>query len=100
MGCGDSQLTEKLITNYFKLIVQEERVINIIALYADAVKLACSGSSVLKELKVMAERGTKIFICTTCLNHYDIASELQVGQKATMMDIIDIQYNADKIIML
>ena len=43
------------------------------SMYNGGVKLACTGSSSLDDLRALAEAGVEIMSCGTCLNHYGLA---------------------------
>lgn len=100
MGSGDKKLSIKLISNYFKLIIEENRLPSFIVFYNEGVKLLGKESPITENLKKLEDMGVKLIACTTCLEYYDILSEMTVGIKATMMDIITLQSKADKVINL
>ncbi|GAB4284241.1 MAG: hypothetical protein Kow0068_09250 [Marinilabiliales bacterium] len=100
MGEGHAELTEKLITNYFKLLVDEKYNVDYICFYADGVKLVCENSPVLDYLNKLQDSGVKLIACKTCLNYYGLLDKIKTGIAGTMIDIMDIQYNVDKVITL
>ncbi len=100
MGSGDQVLGLKLVKNYLKLTNEEKNPPRVIAFYNEGVKLVCEGSSVLEELKALEKRGIKLVICKTCLNHFDLMDKVAVGIHGTMMDIIELQKVAEKVINL
>ncbi len=100
MGEGDKELGTKLITNYLKLLSEEEEAPKFIAFYNSGVRMICSGSTALEPLKTMESKGVKLLACKTCLNHFELLNEVQVGTAGTMMDIIELQKMADKVITL
>lgn len=100
MGSGDDALSLILVKNYFKLINEERYVPQVIAFYNAGIKLVCEGSSVLEELKALEARGVKLMVCKTCLNHFQLSEKQQLGIAGTMMDIIEIQKVATKVITL
>ncbi|MCU4164587.1 sulfurtransferase-like selenium metabolism protein YedF [Carboxylicivirga caseinilyticus] len=100
MGEGDEELGLKLIGNYLRILDEDSRLPSFIALYNSGVKLITKDSPVIEQMKKLEERGVKIIACGTCLNFYGISDEIQAGIKGTMMDIITLQTNADKVINL
>ncbi len=100
MGDGDEELGLKLMANYLRLLDEDSRLPSFIALYNSGVKLIAKDSPVIEQMKKLEERGVKIIACGTCLNYYNIADDIQAGIKGTMMDIITLQTNADKVINL
>ena len=100
MGRGSEDLGLVLVANYLNLLSQEENLPRFIAFYNGGVKLVCSKSPVIDILKNMEAKGVKLIACKTCLSHFAIADKMEVGMAATMMDIIDLQKKADKVINL
>jgi intracellular sulfur oxidation DsrE/DsrF family protein len=64
----------------------------------NGVKLTVSGAEVLDELKKLADSGIHILVCGTCLTHFDILEEKQVGETTNMLDIVTAMQLADKVI--
>ena len=52
----------------------------------------------MEDLKVLAQNGTEILTCGTCLNHYGLADKLAVGSVTNMYGIADTMANAGKVI--
>jgi len=100
MGSGDKALASVLIKNYLKLIGEEHKLPRVIVFYNEGVKLVCKGSPVLSELQALEAKGLKLVACKTCLKHFELMDALQVGIAGTMMDIIELQKVADKVITL
>ena len=100
MGAGDEELGLILIKNYLKLICEETKKPNFIVFYNEGVKLICQNSLVLDELKLLQNLGVKLIACKTCLNHFNLLNNIEVGVAGTMMDIIEIQKVATKVITL
>jgi hypothetical protein len=100
MGVGDQELRHKLIKTYFTLLNENDYLPSVIAFYTDGVKLLVSGSPVLDVLASLEEKRVRLIACGTCLNHYGLAGDLQVGIQGGMTDIIEAQWRADKVITL
>jgi len=100
MGIGNTALTHKLVNTYLNMLDLGDILPKAICFYAEGVKLACDGSPVLDELHSLADKGVQLIICTTCLNHYKILDELQVGTAGGMKDIVEAQWDADKVITI
>lgn len=100
MGGSDELLGLKLISNYFRLSLEDNRLPKIIVFYNGGVKLICEGSPVIEILKVAEAQGIKLLACKTCLEHYGLLDKVEVGMGGTMMDIITLQSNASKVITL
>jgi len=100
MGQTDAQLTHKLIKSFLNMLDLGEKQPTAICFYAEGVKLTVNGSPVLEELQSLAEKGVSLIVCTTCLNHFSLLDDLQVGIAGGMKDIVDAQWSAGKVITL
>ena len=100
MGGGDEQLSLVLLNNYLRLLNEEEELPRVIVFYNAGVKLICKGSPVLEALNALQERGVRLLACKTCLNHFKLMEQMETGIGGTMMDIIELQKVADKVISL
>lgn len=100
MGRGSEELGVVLVTNYLKLLSQEDNLPHFIAFYNSGIKLVCTKSPVIDILKNIEAKGVKLIACKTCLNHFGLSEKMEVGMAASMMDIIDLQKKADKVINL
>lgn len=100
MGTGDEALGLQLMTNYLSLINEENEMPRFIAFYNSGVKLICKDSPVIEITKAMEKKGVKLIACKTCLQHFDLMDKMEVGIPGTMMDIVELQKMADKVISL
>ncbi len=100
MGAGDQALQHKLLLKYLTLLVESGILTAAICLYADGVKLAVSGSPVLEGLHDLEQKGVRIILCSTCLEHYNLADQVLVGVVGSMADIIEAQFRAEKVISI
>lgn len=100
MGEGSEELGRTLLTNYFTIRNNDNNLPKIIVLFNSAVKLIVEESPVISILKDIEAKGVKIIACKTCLSFFDLLDKLEVGTPGTMVDIISLQDEADKIITL
>jgi len=100
MGHGDSTLGRQLITNYLNLLKAEKQPPKFIAFYNSGVKLLCAEGEILEHCKELETKGVKLMACKTCLHHFGMADKLKTGIMATMVDIMELQKMADKVITL
>jgi selenium metabolism protein YedF len=98
VGKGDIELQHKLMKAYLKLLIEHDLLPGAICFYTDGVKLAVEGSPVIDELKSLEEKGARLMLCGTCLNHYGLVDKVQVGIVGGMTDIIEAQWRAEKVI--
>jgi len=100
MGQADQELQTQLIQTYLRTINEAPSKPTEICFYAEGVFLVVEGSPVLPMLQVLADKGIRLTVCTTCLNYYNLLDQVAVGNKATMVDIVQAQMGADKVITL
>jgi intracellular sulfur oxidation DsrE/DsrF family protein len=100
MGQADPELQLKLIRNYLGILESTEAIPSSICFYGEGVRLVTEGSSVLGELQALEKRGAQLIVCTTCLNYFELTDKVRVGNIATMKDIVEAQWQADKVITL
>ncbi len=100
MGQGDPELGKLLLKNYLNLLAEEEEPPRVIAFYNSGVKLICSESPMLSELATLERMGVRLLACKTCLKHFELMDKMETGIAGTMMDIIELQKVADKVINL
>lgn len=98
MGSGDDELGAVLMKGFVFALTQLDELPATVLMYNSGVKLACAGSSSLDDLRALAEAGVEIMSCGTCLNHYGLAEQLEVGEATNMYVIVDKQANARGII--
>ena len=100
MGDAEPELQLKLITTYFKLLDENNILPGAICFYTDGVRLVVPGSPVLDTLKALEAKGVRLVLCSTCLNYFGLADQVQVGIVGGMTDILEAQLQADKVISI
>jgi intracellular sulfur oxidation DsrE/DsrF family protein len=100
MGKADVELQQKLIGIFLSLIDENSYLPAAICFYTEGVKLVVEGSPILVHLKSLEARGVRLIVCQTCLNYYHLAEKVQVGIVGGMADILEAQWQADKVITL
>lgn len=98
MGTGDDELGTRLMISFFRTLVLLEPAPSSVVLYNAGVKLAMERSPVHEHIKELIEKGTGIYLCTTCINHFGIKDRLPVGSFSDMYQILNILKDADHII--
>ncbi len=68
--------------------------------YTDGVKLACSGSPVIDQLRHLESRGVERILCKTCLDYFGLEDQVAVGIVSGMPDMIEAMDKAGKVISL
>lgn len=100
MGHGDDDLGDILLQNYLNLLLQEKMLPDVIALYNSGVQLVSANSHVAHLMKNMESQGVQIIACKTCINHFNLKDKQVVGKAGSMLDIVTLQNEADKVITL
>ena len=100
MGAGDVELGKKLLENYLRQRNNEGRLPSVICFYNSGVQLLATEGEILNILKQIESEGVKLLACKTCLDHFGLTDKLQAGIAGSMIDIITLQDNADKIIAI
>lgn len=100
MGQGDPELSQKLLTTWLTLQLENDQLPGAICFYTEGVKLVVEGSPFLELLRRIEAQGVHLVVCTTCLKHYGLFEQLAVGTVGGMGDIISAQAAAEKVITL
>lgn len=99
-GEGDPDLGDILIKGYFYTLSELDVVPKAIIFLNSGVKLTSEGSKVLKDLKILESKGVEILSCGTCLDFYELTSQLSVGGVSNMFTIVEHMNNSKKVIKL
>lgn len=100
MGFGDDVLGLKLMVNFVRTLKEMGPDLWRLIFVNNGVKLTIGGSPVLEDLRRYENGGLKILVCGTCLEHFDLLAQKQVGETTNMLDIITAMQLADKVISL
>ena len=87
-----------LIKAFIFALSQQDKIPEKILFYNGGVKLTTENDASIDDLKSMAERGTRIYSCGTCLSFYGLTEQLKVGEVTNMYDIVDMQMKAARIL--
>jgi selenium metabolism protein YedF len=100
LGSGDDELGGKLMVSYIKTIKEMGSELWQLIFVNSAVKLTIASSPVLSELQEYEKSGVIIFACGTCLEHFGLTAEKQVGGSTNMLDIVTATQLADKVVTI
>jgi selenium metabolism protein YedF len=100
MGYGDDALGLKLMISYIKTLKEMGPELWRLVFVNNGVKLTIEGSEVLPVLKEYEQQGLHILVCGTCLTHFDLLDQKQVGETTNMLDIVTAMQLADKVISI
>jgi selenium metabolism protein YedF len=100
-GFGDDELGLKLMVNFIKTLKEMGPELWRLVFINNGVKLTVAGSEILPVLKEYEEHdGVTILVCGTCLTHFNLLDQKQVGETTNMLDIVTAMQLADKVISL
>ncbi len=98
VGTGDDVLGKKLMQNLISVLPELGDDLWRIILLNGGVKLAIEGSPVLERLQDLENKGVSILVCGTCLDHFKILENKQVGETTNMLDVVTSMQLADKVL--
>ena len=98
MGSGPAALCDKILSSYLNTLAEGEFLPQALLFYTEGVKLCCQGSPVLPQLKTLAEKGVRFILCRTCLDYYGLLDAVCVGEIGNMLQIVEAQAAANKVI--
>lgn len=98
MGHGDDELGEKLMLSFLKTLKEMGDELWRLVFVNNGVKLTIKGSKVLPVIQEHEKIGIHILVCGTCLTHFDLLDQKQVGETTNMLDIVTAMQLADKVI--
>lgn len=98
LGIGDDELGAKLMFNFIATLPELGESLWRIIMVNSAVKLATENNKCLEKLKEMEAAGVSILVCGTCLDHFNLLKNKQVGQTTNMLDVVTSLQLASKVI--
>ena len=98
VGYGDDELGSKLMISFIKTLKEMGPELWRLVFVNNGVKLTIKGSEVLPVLKEYEKEGLQILVCGTCLDHFDLLDQKQVGETTNMLDIVTAMQLSDKVI--
>jgi selenium metabolism protein YedF len=98
IGFGDDELGIKLMISFVKTLKEMGSELWRLVFVNNGVKLTITGAEVLEDIRSLADNGVHILVCGTCLMHFNILEDKQVGETTNMLDIVTAMQLADKVI--
>ena len=98
MGSGDDALGRKLMISFINTLAEMGTDLWRLVLVNNGVKLTVEGSPVLETLQSYEKQNISIWVCGTCLSHFDLLDDKQVGETTNMLDIVTAMQLATKVI--
>jgi selenium metabolism protein YedF len=100
MGHGDEGLGMVLMRSYLHTLTEVEPRADTIVFFNNGVLLGTEGSAALDDLRAIAARGTQLLFCGTCVNAFELADEMAVGEISNMWAISEAMLRAASVINL
>ena len=101
VGEGDAQLGYNLMKMAIYTLTQAEVPPMNLLFMNSGVKLLCGDEAqIIDSVKELMDKGTDVLVCGTCLNFYEIAEDLKVGEVSNMYDILERMHESAKVITL
>lgn len=100
LGEGDDVLGKKLMISYIDTLSEEDKVPKAIIFLNSGVKLVTEGSKIIEGIKLLEEKGVKIFVSKMSLDSYGLQDKLLVGNMVDMSSIVTMMNSSDDLIKL
>lgn len=100
MGHGDDVLGRKLMASFLKTLKEMGDELWRLVFVNNGVKMTIRGSEVLPIIQEHEKAGIYILVCGTCLTHFNLLGEKEVGETTNMLDIVTAMQLADKVITI
>jgi sulfur relay (sulfurtransferase) complex TusBCD TusD component (DsrE family) len=94
----DADFGLEMLDKFFHTLERQPEKPHAICFYTDGVNLLAEGSSIVLGLKLLETLGVRIVVCQSCLNHYGLQDRLAVGTIGGIPDIVQLMWEADKVI--
>lgn len=102
IGTNEGELGHNLAKMSIFTLSESEAVPSYMLFMNEGVKLVAGDidPQIADNLNALIEKGTKVLVCGTCLNFYNIKDELKVGTVSNMYDILGAMQSVGKVITL
>ncbi|MBU0740882.1 sulfurtransferase-like selenium metabolism protein YedF [bacterium] len=101
LGRGDDQLGEALMLAAIKNLAKAGGGLPSHILFMNnGVRLCCTGSNALDDLRGLSAAGVELLSCGTCLDWFDLKDRLAAGRESSMIEIIGLQKEAGRVVRL
>lgn len=97
-GQGSPDLGQVLMKSLFVALSEQAAPPWALIFLNTGVYLSTESSPVIEQLQAMAEKGSTVLSCGTCLEYYKLKEKLAVGRVSNMYEIVDLLAGAGKVI--
>ena len=95
LGGNDRELGEVLMKAFLGCISKLSRQPAVMAFMNEGVKLVLPESSACEYIRELEKNGTRVLVCGTCTNHFDITDKIAAGTISNMFEIMEMITGAD-----
>lgn len=96
----DEDLGKKLMKAFFDTMKVYKQLPHTLFFLNAGVKLTTVNDETIGVLKDLEAMGVELYSCGTCLKHYDLESELKVGNRGTTNHIVEGMQDFDKVVWI
>ena len=100
MGRGDVDLGRVLMRSYLHTLTEVDPRPDVVVFFNNGVRLAVADSPAVDDLQAIAARGTRLLLCGTCLNAFELRDQVAVGEISNMYAISETMLQAATVINL
>lgn len=100
MGRGSAELGTILVKAFLNTLAESDPPPWRMVLFNSGVKLAAEGEDTATALSNLAEMGTEILVCGTCLDYFGLKDKVAVGTVSNMYDILATMLSATRSITI
>lgn len=100
LGKGSDDLGKILMKSFLYTLSETKPYPDFLIFLNSGVTLTTVGSDSLEDLKKIESVGVKIVSCGTCLDFFEVKSNLEVGSISNMYDIVEIIAESNKVITI
>ena len=100
LGNGADDLGETLLKNYIYTLTEQAKMPEVMIFLNSGAFVTSKNSDSIMDLRHLAENGTKILTCGSCINYYNLHDELAVGSISNMTEIVGIINSSQNVVSL
>ena len=100
IGPGNELLGRKLMLHFLQSVINGSHKPRAIILLNSAVRMASGRNDTIGKLTVLEEQGSKIMVCISSAEEFEIVDNVNVGFVASMDEIVEAMMTALKVITI
>jgi hypothetical protein len=88
IGDGEPDLSLKLLNSFLDMLLESAEIPSRIICMGTGIYLTTTGSPLESQMNKLAEAGSEILSCSTCLEYYGRKNSLFIGKATNMKDTV------------